>query len=184
MESAKAAVSNLFGSGDNDNTSNTEHVQDQSHTTAHQSTTTSHQATTTGANDNNESPAVAHGSRTLEGGANNNNESPAVAHGSRTLEGGANNNNESPAVAQGSRTAEGGATDATSQTTAPPSSSNSNLPAELEKTMSGPKDPAVQGEGRSCLNVCEADCNTLFLSKCNHAIHPVPMLLMYTATVC
>jgi hypothetical protein len=46
--------------------------------------------------------------------------------------------NESPATTQGSRTLEGGG-DA-------PTKGNANLGSDLDKTLSGPKDPALQGE--------------------------------------
>ncbi|ETN47116.1 uncharacterized protein HMPREF1541_01306 [Cyphellophora europaea CBS 101466] len=52
---------------------------------------------------------------------------------------------------QSSRTVAGGAHDAASKVSDDHSSgssgSHSNLPNELEKTLSGPRDPAVQGEG-------------------------------------
>jgi hypothetical protein len=52
-----------------------------------------------------------------------------------------------PAADQSSRTTEGGAHDGITQSdSAGTAGSNSNLPDDLEKTLSGPKDPAVQGE--------------------------------------
>lgn len=57
-----------------------------------------------------------------------------------------NNNNdpkESPATTQGSRTLEGGAHDGATHSA---DKGKSDLGADLEKELSGPRDPAVKGE--------------------------------------
>jgi hypothetical protein len=70
-------------------------------------------------------------------------DSSTSAHQATTSTTGASST-DSPSTTQGSRTLEGGAHEG--HTASNESAGGSNLPAELEHTLSGPKDPALQGE--------------------------------------